>query len=265
MKKLLPFIIFVFVFSLSKAQTMLDTAINFTVKDVNGNTIKLYDILNAGNLVVIDFYSTACGTCQQYAPDMQMAYEEFGCNSGNVFFMGIDKGNTNQDVMEFDSIYGVHYPNVSGQEGGGNQVHLLYEIQATPTTIVIQPDAYIYVPQIYPPSYANVVDSVYSAGGIAQQCLTSLPEWKNSEMLCISPNPVRNYVNIKLHLEDAKNLHIKIFNLTGQEVTHIGSKLYYSGKHAVFADLSGKPEGLYFVQLLENSTVISTQKLILTR
>jgi len=83
---------------------------------------------------------------------MQAAYEEFGCNDGNVFFMGIDKGNTNQDVIYFDSTYGIQYPGISGQDGGGNEVHLLYEIQATPTVVVIQPDKAIAVKQIWPPS-----------------------------------------------------------------------------------------------------------------
>ena len=58
MKKfLLTVIISISVFALS-AQTTLDTAINFTVKDTYGNTIELFDILDAGQMVVIDFFST---------------------------------------------------------------------------------------------------------------------------------------------------------------------------------------------------------------
>lgn len=40
------------------AQTLLDTAVNFTVKDSYGNTLILYDILDEGKIVVIDFFST---------------------------------------------------------------------------------------------------------------------------------------------------------------------------------------------------------------
>ena len=39
-------------------QTLLDTAVNFTVKDTYGNTIELFEILNEGKIVVIDFFST---------------------------------------------------------------------------------------------------------------------------------------------------------------------------------------------------------------
>ncbi len=59
MKKNLLFILFIFVIFQSKAQTTLDTAVNFSVKDVVGNTIKLFDILDEGKIVMIDFFSTA--------------------------------------------------------------------------------------------------------------------------------------------------------------------------------------------------------------
>ncbi|MEZ5083866.1 MAG: hypothetical protein R2750_10520 [Bacteroidales bacterium] len=58
MKKLgFIFILFFFVMALS-AQTSLDTAQNFTVKDIYGNTFELYDILDSGKIVVIDFFAT---------------------------------------------------------------------------------------------------------------------------------------------------------------------------------------------------------------
>lgn len=40
------------------AQTLLDTALNFIVKDTYGNTLELYDILDEGKMVAIDFFST---------------------------------------------------------------------------------------------------------------------------------------------------------------------------------------------------------------
>ena len=59
MKKNLLFILFVFAIFQGNAQTTLDTAVNFSVKDVNGVTHKLFDILDEGKIVMIDFYSTA--------------------------------------------------------------------------------------------------------------------------------------------------------------------------------------------------------------
>jgi hypothetical protein len=43
----------------SSAQTLLDTAVNFLVKDPYGNPYQLFDILDEDKIVVIDFFSTA--------------------------------------------------------------------------------------------------------------------------------------------------------------------------------------------------------------
>ena len=58
MKKIL-FLVLGTLFALSiYAQTMLDTAVNFTIKDTHGNLYELFDILDGGQMVVIDFFST---------------------------------------------------------------------------------------------------------------------------------------------------------------------------------------------------------------
>ncbi|MCB2220964.1 MAG: peroxiredoxin family protein [Bacteroidetes bacterium] len=59
MKKLLIILFLSGSFLASMAQTTLDSAINFSVKDVHGNSISLYDLLDENKIVVIDFFSTA--------------------------------------------------------------------------------------------------------------------------------------------------------------------------------------------------------------
>ena len=51
--------IFAFVFLGANAQTLLDTAVNFSVKDVYGNTIELFSYLDDDKIVVIDFFSSS--------------------------------------------------------------------------------------------------------------------------------------------------------------------------------------------------------------
>ncbi len=58
MKKLILLIITPFLMASGFSQTLLDTAINFTVKDIEGNTFHLFDILDDNKIVVIDFFST---------------------------------------------------------------------------------------------------------------------------------------------------------------------------------------------------------------
>jgi hypothetical protein len=47
------------VFFGANGQTLLDTAVNFSVKDVNGNPIELFSYLDDGKIVVIDFFASS--------------------------------------------------------------------------------------------------------------------------------------------------------------------------------------------------------------
>jgi len=195
---------------------------------------------------------------------LQAAYEQFGCNQGNVFFIGIDKGSTNANVIYFDSVYGVQYPGVSGQQGGGNQVHLDYEVQATPTIIVISPDHVIAVKQIYPPTTAKVVDSIVSAGGQLMDCTTGFDEFVQEESFTLFPNPARNLSMINLCLHEGKEIELNVLDAMGAIVRRLQSVFYPEGNHSIPINLEGLRRGIYFVQMKESGEVVETIKLVIT-
>lgn len=143
MKKIFT-LLFISVIIIVNAQTNLTEAVDFTVKSTDGEQLHLFEFLDDEKIVVIDFFSTSCGPCGDYAPDIQASYEDFGSNEGNVIFMGISWGDYNSGVDYFDSIHGVTYPSVSGFEGGGNAVVNEYNILSYPTVVVIQPDRHIF-------------------------------------------------------------------------------------------------------------------------
>jgi len=179
--------------------------------------------------------------------------------------MGIDKGNSNTSVIEFDLLYGIEYPSASGYEGGGNPVHWDYEIQATPTIVVITPDKAIAIHQIYPPNYDNLVDSIQQAGGILQPCTTTIPENEINNPFVIGPNPVKTVANIDLNIQVSGRVELSIFNLTGQKVYDSGPTFYYPGLYRLNVDLSREPEGFYFVQYQNEFDALHTKKIIITK
>src|SRR5262245_35236342 len=105
---------------------------NFTVTDTHGDTHQLYEYLEDGKVVVLDFFYTTCIPCQYYSPQVNAAYEKYGCNTANVFFMSIDYNDTNAEVIAYDEEYNIKFPSVSGLNGGGNSVVNLYNIQGFP-------------------------------------------------------------------------------------------------------------------------------------
>ena len=178
--------------------------------------------------------------------------------------MGIDKGNTIESVIYFDSVAGIQYPGVSGTQGGGNAVHFAYNIQATPAIVVITPDKLIATKQIYPPNTQNVVDSVQMAGGILQACTVSIPENESKDLITIGPNPVKSKAYINIHVEKAGKIDLSIYNLTGQKVFDNGPTYYYPGDYTITADLTREPKGFYFVQLKDEAGTLKTKKIILS-
>ena len=155
------------------AQTNLITAVDFTVTDVHGETHNLFSLLNEGKYVIIDFFFTTCGPCIASVPTLNQSFIDYGCNTGEVFYISIDDGDTDAEVLQYENNYGGLLPSVSGIEGGGNAVNSAYGISAYPTVILIAPDHTILEQDIYPVS--NITTALPNAGLNMAVCDTGSP------------------------------------------------------------------------------------------
>ncbi len=198
----------------TQAQTPLTTAPDITVKTLKGDIIQLYSLLAENKVVVIDFFSTSCGPCQTFAHDFQEAYEGFGSNEGNVFFLGINYNGTNADVVFFDSLFNITLPSCSGLEGGGNIAFETFQIAAYPTVVVIQPDKTIAAQHVWEPTASNITAAVTAAGGI----FVNTPQWFSPKQngLTIYPQPAQGVLNITFDLDVSEPIEIQIKDLNGR-------------------------------------------------
>ena len=261
MKKFTYLIVLLFTFNIAYGQVQIDTAINFSVKDIHGETIELFPILDAGNFVVIDFFSTSCGPCALYAPDIEASYKDFGENEGNVFFLSICWGDDNAGVAYFDSVYNVTHPSVSGSQGGGNLVHNKYRVVSTPSVILISPDRLILEHYIWEPTQSNLNSVITAAGGILVGIDDEISEKINS--LLIYPNPTTDIFNVKLEVAESAAYQIEVFNLLGALVHQSIQQHYAPGSHILTANLNRLPGGTYFVRLIRNGQHENLSKIIL--
>lgn len=246
-KQLFLLVVVALILGTTTAQTTLTEAENFHVKTVYGESIYLFPILDDENqIVVIDFFSTTCGPCQDYAPDFQACYEKFGYNEGNVYFMGINWGNDNTGVIEFDSIFGLTFPTVSGSQGGGNIVYGNYDIQSYPTVIVITPDHTIVEQYIWYPTEENITNAVIAVGGLIVGT-DEIESYKTD--LKVFPNPVQSTGTIEFELQKSTEIHISIYNLIGQQVYISTSQSYTRGKVQIIFPVDELEIGYYFVKV----------------
>jgi thiol-disulfide isomerase/thioredoxin len=226
------------------AQTPLTTAPNFSVKTVDGTVIELYPLLDAGKIVVLDFFSVSCGPCQLYAPHFQAAFEAFGRNLGNTFFLGINFNGTNNDLVYFDSIYLLNFPSASGLDGGGNAVFNLFQLSAYPTVLVIRPDKIISNPYVWPPTTENIIDAVLLAGGT----LVGLDKLKSSADFHVFPNPVRRNAVVRFMLDKAETVAFDLLDINGRFIKQlIQTNKLDAGHHTINISVENLPNGIFFV------------------
>ena len=162
MKKLYTTLILCLAMLSVNGQTSLTTAVDFTVTDVHGDTHNLFNYLNEGKHVIVDFFFTTCGPCIASVPTLNAAYTNYGCNTAEVIFLSMDNGDSDAAVLQYESDYNGLLPSISGVDGGGDAVNTAYGIGAYPTVILIAPDRSIVEQDIYPVS--NITTALPAAG-----------------------------------------------------------------------------------------------------
>ena len=221
-----------------KGQCPLQTAVDFTVTDVYGTEIHLFDILDQGQCVLIDFFFTTCGTCIETVPFLVESYNLFGCNQHEVFFLEIDCGDTDAACLNWINRFGIDFPTIGGRSGG-TQICNQYGIGSYPTTILIAPDRSILIQDLWPIySVQDIVNALESQGIEQYECKEALGETPR-QVLSLSPNPANDVATLKgEHLG-----MVRIYNVLGQimdEMNANGTELQIN--------TTSYSNGIYFVK-----------------
>ncbi len=241
-----------FAFTTARAQTNLTQAVDFTVTDVNGNVHNLFNILNGGQHVCIDFFFDTCGPCQVTSPHFKQTYTNFGCNNEDIFFIAIDLNDTDAEVIAYENTYlggAPGYPSVSGMDGNGNSVVNAYGIGAFPTYILIQPDQTIIEQDMWPIADAATFTGYFGTHSLLPVACSTVGV--NDEVVfqgtSVYPNPATEMISIKTDLQVDR---VRIFNLLGEEVyAEIANGK--SSKHQV--SLSSFDSGLYLMEIISGN------------
>jgi len=221
------------------AQCPLTTAVDFTATDCHGNQVQLFDILDGGQYVLIDFFYTTCGPCQNATPHVANAYTALGCNTGDVFFMEISPSDADAALHTWVNNYGIEYPTI-GTSSGGASICGTYGINAYPTVILIAPDRSILISDLWPISSPSSIVSAVTSYGISEQSCSGTGISENvTTNVNIYPNPASTQLTITGQLNQ-----VDIYNMIGQQVW---SENVNADK--VVVPTSQLDNGIYFVRV----------------
>ena len=185
---------------------------DFTSTDIDGNEIHLYDILDAGQAVLINFFLYGDEFSEAPMPDITEAYRLYGCNEHDVFFMEITPNGHDSQCQAWVDRFGVKYPTIS-RDGGGNDIAQSIPVGFYPTVMLIRPDHNIAYRDIYPPTLEYIIDAMEGEGYMQYPCI--------EETLTFSTDTV--------NLNWGELTWITVFNNTAEDaiVTNTCDEMYW--------------------------------------
>ena len=110
-------------------------AVDFEVKLVSGETVKLSDYL--GKKVLVNFWATWCGPCVQEMPAFQRLSEDY---PDDVVILAVNCGDSASDVEDFVKDNGYTF-NIAIDET--LEASSLYPTSSIPLTLIIDEDGYV--------------------------------------------------------------------------------------------------------------------------
>lgn len=239
-KRSMKFFLTLFLCFSSMLKVCAQTAPDFSCTDVNGEEHHLYESLDEGKIIVLDFFYVDCPPCVETSAELQSIHEDY--QGTNVEVWSVSPFDYNSQIDSFQNLYNLTYL-MAGTEGSGQEITELYsdslDLHYFPTISVIAPNKEIFW-DIWP----------YTPGGA--------PEWRaviesiGVEFLSVSsadlipvefsvyPNPATDILQIETR---TPAVSIEIYNASGQliQVEKVSSS-YLS------LDIHNYPSGTYLLR-----------------
>lgn len=254
----------------SKAQ--LDdgaTAPDWTLTDINGKSWHLYDLLDSGRSVVVDFSTTWCTHCwdlrnTNILEDFYAKYGPSGNNTAMVFWCESDYKTNDDDLHGLstgtggtmgDWVTGTPYPIIDPFQPAVSWKN--YDIISFPTVYYICPDKKVY--DMYTNTNNLQVQSNLD-NAMANHCslTTSVANASKTNTFKAYRDQSNSLAIELMDWQSNEKLSIHLFNTMGQLVFTSEAQ---SANRRISIPLPTLESGLYFVNIQTGNGLCKTQKL----
>jgi peroxiredoxin len=225
----------------SFAQPTTDEFPDFTVTDIEGNTHNLYQLLDQGQIVIVDVFATWCGNCIASLPALEEIWNLHGPDGDNTIFMiSFERDPNTSNEAAFASNYNVENPIVADEVALIESWNITYQ----PRFFVICQD------KTWTLVTGNIGTNSTALLGPAADCESNTDIPQVDEGLILRLNST--IFNEELSFETSESIvDFRLINLNGV-VVHSGIA---SGKQTLnTVDLA---QGMYLIQLQQDDQVVT--------
>lgn len=233
--------LFLFAFSVSASA---QTATNFNINDVDGVNRDLFAELDAGNIVVLKFFTNWCGICNNTADEVVAIYNGYQSNSDPVVFWALDRdqNETNADAITYRNNNSIPFPVIGEAYSVAQQFGVLYQ----PEYYIVRPDR-SYVKRTNYTAMQTAVNEALASTATGIEDVVAGYEFKvaGSSITWNAPSTEKAILNIT----DASGRAVVNRSISGEE-------------KATFDNLNS---GVYIYTLTQNDKVLTTGKIGLVK
>ncbi|NJD01245.1 MAG: TlpA family protein disulfide reductase [Ruminiclostridium sp.] len=113
----------------------------FTLKDLDGNKVKLSDY--RGKIVILNFWATWCGYCIQEMPDLN-ELNNLLKKGNDAVILAIDSKESVKTVRDYITSANIGLKVLMDMDGKVTDLYTPYGIKGFPTTFILNPDGSFY-------------------------------------------------------------------------------------------------------------------------
>ena len=236
-------------------------AMDFTMNDcATGQTHNLYNILDSGNVVIMEFFMINCPPCIDAGKAIDSMYKEIKLTCPNVRFFQTSFNNSDKCGAVFNWADSNNFSSVPFDSGAAQISY--YGFFGMPTVAVAAGNSHKLIYLLTSGGFADS-DTAIIADSIKQFCASNPTEELSIPFhLSIFPKPASENFTVSLAPPKEGILKIELLNVFGQRIKTLAEeKANTNGWKRKFPS-GNLPKGIYFLRIQMNNSV-QTEKLII--